>query len=175
VTRFDDLVCVFGEANAWPYHADERGLGDELVHWVARRAGTGETFEAIAAPARPLSPTTPFHTGLTERRLRAGGTHAALLDGFARFVRPSDVICSWGSYAPRLFEANGGVLPAAQLDLRAAAQKLTSEKLGSLEAYASRAGSPPSSPVLDGRAGIRLGLLAAILDAWRALARVDQG
>lgn len=168
-TRFDDLVCVVGEANAWPYHAAERGLGDELVHWVARRVGTGETFDLVAAPEQPLSPSTPFHTGLDEARLRAGGSRAALLAGFADFLRPTDVVCSWGSYTPRLFLGNGGTLPEPRLDLRTAAQRLTAEKLGPLEAYAARIAEPADAPLPDGRAGRRLGLLTAILYGWRRL------
>jgi DTW domain-containing protein YfiP len=167
--RFEDLVAVCGEANAWPYHADERGLGDEMVHWVARRVATGETFEMIAAPVRPLAPSTPFHTGLDEATLRGGGTHDELLAGFARFLRPTDVVCSWGPYSPRLYEATGGTLPEARIDVRAAAQKLTSKKLGSVEAYASRIAPPPSQPLPAGRAGSRLGMVTSILHAWRAL------
>ena len=166
--RFDDLVCIVGEANAWPYHAAERGLGDELVHWVARRIGTGETFDVVAAPEQALSPSTPFHTRLDEARLRGGGARADLLAGFAAFLRPTDLVCSWGSYTPRLFLASGGTLPEPRLDLRTAAQRLTAEKLGPLEAYAARF-EPPEGPLPDGRAGARLGMLASILYGWRKL------
>jgi hypothetical protein len=139
------------------------------VHWVARRAGSGDSFEAIAAPAQPLSPSTPFHTGLDESRLYAGGSRADLAAGFAAFLRPTDILCSWGPYAPRLFEASVGPLPAARLDLRAAAQRLVSAKLGSLEDYAARIAAPPDGRLPAGRAGLRLGLMARILESWRAL------
>jgi DTW domain-containing protein YfiP len=166
--RFDDLVCVVGEANAWPYRAAERGLGDELVHWVAHRPGSGEIFDVVAAPERPLAPSTCFHTGLAEPRLRGGGSRAALTAGFAGFLRPGDVLCAWGTYAPRLFEASVGPLPAARLDLRAAAQRMVAAKLGALEHYAA---SFPAAPGQwpDGRAGLRLGLMTAILYGWRRL------
>jgi DTW domain-containing protein YfiP len=166
--RFADLVCVVGEANAWPYRAAERGLGDELVHWVACRVATGERFEQVAAPERALSPSTPFHTGLDEARLRAGGSRAELAAGFADFLRPTDIVCAWGSYAPRLYEASVGPLPAARLDLRAAAQRLVAAKLGALEHHAGRY-EPAPGPWPDGRAGLRLGLMAAILYGWRRL------
>ena len=63
-TRWDDLVCVVGEANAWPYLDGAPQFPDELVHWVAERVATGERFDVVAAPAQPLSPSTSFHIGL---------------------------------------------------------------------------------------------------------------
>ena len=166
--RFADLVCVVGEANAWPYHAAERGLGDELVHWVAHRVASGETFDVVAAPGRPLSPSTPFHTGLDEARLRGGGSRADLAARFAAFLRPGDVLCSRGTYATRVFQASAGPLPAARLDVRAAAQRLVSAKLGALADYAARF-EPAPGPWPDGRAGVRLAELTAILYGWRRL------
>src|SRR4029079_5816870 len=71
--RFDDLVCVVGEANAWPYRGAPSRHPDELVHWVAYRVATGETFERIAAPAGPLSPSTAFHSAPPEQALPRGG------------------------------------------------------------------------------------------------------
>ena len=47
------LVCVHGEANAWPLRVPDHPP-PEIVHWLAWRAVTGETFEAIVAPRRPL-------------------------------------------------------------------------------------------------------------------------
>ncbi len=126
VDRFDDLVAVVGEANAWPYAA-ERSLTerspDELVHWVAERVATGERFEAIAAPTAALSPSTPFHSELSEAQLRAGGPRDELVAGFAGFVRDSDVCCAWWCYAFELMRgaAAGGAqaLPRELVDLRA--------------------------------------------------------
>src|SRR5690606_30087810 len=57
--RAGDLVCVYGEANAWPFGTPERAAGeDDLVHWVACRVSTGETFEAFVAPCGRLAPGT---------------------------------------------------------------------------------------------------------------------
>lgn len=167
--RHEDLVCVVGEANAWPTSGDERGLGHELVHWTARRVATGETFDVVAAPANPISPGTSSRIGVEETRLRAGVTRADLVAAFARFLRPTDVICSWGTYGPRLFEESGGALPAARLDLRAIARRLPGPKVGTFESYAARMGGepPPGSPA--DRAGRRLAMLVRVVDAWRAL------
>ena len=170
--RFADLVCVVGEANAWPYRAGVRApvneRSEELVHWVAVRPNTGERFEMIAAPHRALSPSTPFHTGLDEARLRAGGSLAELLDGFARFIRPSDIVAAWGHYAPNLFLSVGGTLPAERVDLRAAAQRLLHRRTGSLDRFAGSLGPTPA-PLAAGRAGGRLAALAQIVAAWRSV------
>jgi DTW domain-containing protein YfiP len=181
IDRFDDLVCVVGEANAWPYHAAddaesrgarghrdrERRSRDELVHWVAHRVATGETFELIVAPERPLSPSTSFHIELTEETLVAGASRAELAARFARFLRPSDLLCAWGHYGLDLAIASG-VAPVERLDLRAAAHRVANRKLGNLEDYAASLG-PPRAPLAPGRAGRRLAMLVQLVHAWRAI------
>ncbi|HSS02709.1 MAG TPA: tRNA-uridine aminocarboxypropyltransferase [Kofleriaceae bacterium] len=171
--RFDDLVCVVGEANAWPYRGDASRHPDELVHWVAHRLATGETFARIAAPVGPLSPSTAFHCGLSEDALRGGAPCADVVAAFARFTRPSDILCAWGHYGLDLVARSGGALRGERLDLRAHAARIANRKLGSLEAYAATlapSGSPLAAPapLADGRAGQRLALLVQIVRAWRA-------
>ena len=170
-TRFEHVVCVVAESNAWPYSGEKAGLRHELVHWVARRLATGETFDAVVAPQKPLAPSTVDRTGLSEERLRAGTPCAEALAAFGRFLRPGDVICSWGHYAPEVFEEAGGTLPAERIDLRATARRLSKEKAGRLEEYAGRiAPGATAAPLPDGRGGRRLGMLEAIVRAWRAMA-----
>jgi len=167
-TRFDDLVCVAGEANGSP---GEGARVDELIHWVARRVATGETFDVVAAPERPLSPRTPLHVELDEERIRRAAPRAELIAEFARFVRPTDVICSWGEYSTRLYESNGGALPADRVDVRAAARKFTGGKVGSFDAYGEKFGAAATeAPRPAGRAGRRVEALTRIVEAWRALA-----
>jgi DTW domain-containing protein YfiP len=169
-TRFDELVLVVGEANAWPYRdgpeAGRQGC-EELVHWTALRPSTGELFEQIAAPAGPLSPSTAFHADLPEEALRGGGSHADLIAAFGRFLRPTDIVGAWGEYGLSLFAAAGGALPA-QLDLRVVGQRLTHRKLRGIEAYAASLPAPLPSLPLAGRAGRRLAMLAKIVASWRA-------
>ncbi|MGH2897454.1 MAG: hypothetical protein ACRDMZ_02175, partial [Solirubrobacteraceae bacterium] len=171
--RFDDLVCVVGEANAWPYRGAASRYPDELVHWVAHRLATGETFARIAAPVGPLSPSTAFHSELSEDVLRGGAPCAEVVAAFARFTRPTDILCAWGHYGLDLVERSGGAPPGERLDLRAHAARIANRKLGSLEAYAatfavSDALPPAPAPLADGRAGRRLALLVQIVRAWRA-------
>jgi len=173
VDRFADLVLVVGEANAWPYDRESAGPraprvahADELVHWVALRPSTGELFEHLAAPRGALSPSTTFHTRLTEAQLRAAPSRAALYEAFARFSRPTDIIGAWGHYATNLFRESGGTL-GESIDLRATAQRLANKKLGSIEQFAAALGAP-RTPLADGRAGSRLAALAQIVEHFQS-------
>ena len=167
----DDLVLVFGDANAWPHGMPERRYGDELVYWVALRPSTGEQFTFVLGPRIPLSPDVPKHTGLSAETLAAGGGVGEMLTAFDRFLHPTDVVCSWGHHGLRLLKDLGGRLPGPYLDMQQAARDLTNEKVGSLELYSERMGLAPKPGHPPGRAGHRLGLLAAVLESWRALPR----
>lgn len=159
--RWEDLVCVVGEANAWPY-CGEQTPPSELVHWLAYRPSDGTLFDAIAAPRGALSPSTTFHTELTEAELAAGTSIENLVDQFAQFVRPSDVVCTWGYHASTMFVGHGGALPAERLDLRMLAQRYVQGKVGGLEQCAGDV-----EPLGPGRGGRRLAMLAALLRRWR--------
>lgn len=162
--RADDLVCVAGEANAWPYGSRERvlGHGDELVHWVARRLSTGETFDLVIAPRNPLSPPTATHVWLSQDVLTAGRSVAELRERWAAFVRGSDIVCSWGRYATALFVATGAALPAERLDLRQVARVYARGKVGTLEDFVARLGASITPPTGPGRASHRLSQIASI-------------
>ena len=164
--RYDDLVAVVGEANAWPYSAGTTSPRDELVHWVAYRLRDGAVFDMVARPERPLSPTTCFHTGLDEASLHAGAPRTDVFAQFAAFTRDTDIACAWGHYGPSLVVDAGGPLPRERIDLRAAAQRFTNKKLGTLDEFALSFG-PPRPPLAAGRAGQRLAMLVQILEAWR--------
>jgi DTW domain-containing protein YfiP len=168
--RFDDLVCVVGEANAWPYRAGAASPPEELVHWVAHRVTTGQTFDVIARPEHALSPSTTFHTELAEDDLRRGVARAELFARFAAFCRPTDLLCAWGTYSHDLAIGSGGALPATRIDLRASARRIAQRKLGSLEVYAATMSRTPAPhPWPPGRAGRRLAMLVDIVRTWHAL------
>ena len=171
--RADDLLCVVGEANAWPYRSAERGDGhpDELVQWVAFRPSTGETLDVIARPRYPLAPSTPRHVRLAEDELLSGGPLAEVTDRFAAFARERDVVCSWGRYATRLFAASGGALPSTRIDLRQTARALMKAKVGTIEDFLARVGLDAQPSPARGRAGVRAGQIAAIAAHFCALAR----
>ncbi len=164
--RAHDLVCVYGEANAWPFGTKERAAGeDELVHWVACRVATGETFEAFVAPRGALAPATAHHAEVDAARIVQGLGHEALLEAWSRFVRPGDVVCSWGRYTADLFTRTGGELGIERVDLRRAARQFANARLGTIEAYADHVGAAPSAPLGQGRAGRRLAQMVSIVKA----------
>jgi DTW domain-containing protein YfiP len=163
-SRWDDLLCVAGEANSWPYREGKPTRPTELVHWLAYRPSDGSLFDAIARPRGDLAPSTEFHSELAESELVAGMPVEQLVERFAAFVRPRDVVCAWGDYAPALFTAHGGVLPAEELDLKLIAMNYAQRKVGGLERCAGEA-----TPLAAGRGGRRLAMLAALLHSWRAV------
>jgi len=152
----DRLVCVSGEANAWPYHEGESSPPDELVQWVAHRLATGERFEAVIAPRQRLAPSTTSHTQLSEERLAAGETFAHFAERWRAFLREDDVVCAWGHYARRLLLEDGGYLPSAYLDLRRSLGDNLRMKAGSIDDVGARIGLVPSPPMGEGRGGERL-------------------
>jgi DTW domain-containing protein YfiP len=163
---FGDLVCVVGEANAWPYKKSATHQPDEIVQWVAMRPATGERFEQVAAPQNALSPNTTFHTRLAEETLAGAGPRAELFAAFAEFTRPGDVIAAWGHYGPNLYRECGGTL-TPHLDLRALCQRLVNKKFGTLEDAAASVGAP-NEPLGMGRGGVRLAALVQLVEHWRA-------
>jgi hypothetical protein len=171
-----DVVCVVGEANAWPYRLREDGLGydDELVHWSAVRLSSGETFERVVAPASELAPRTTSHVELSEARLREGGTLASLVRDFRGFMRDTDIVGYWGHYAAALFMASGGWLPERRVDLRAASRDFGRARVGTLEEHTARLGVTVSPLDVLGRAGRRLGQLRAVTEHYRDIARACQ-
>jgi DTW domain-containing protein YfiP len=170
LARFEDLVCVTAESNAWPHDAPQRA-DDELVRWVAVRPATGERFDELVAPAGALAPGTTRHSELDESALRAGLARDELVARFAAFSRPGDVVCSWKRHGVSLWVGAGGDPPREWIDLRAVAHRLAKRKLGGLESYAASLGidEATTAPLGRGRAGRRLALLARIVAAWRAL------
>lgn len=168
--RYEDLVLVCADANAWPYGAPEREFGDELVSWAACRPSTGESISLLIAPRKPVAPDVPCYTGIPLERLRAGGTVEAFLRDFGVFARPTDVIASWGFHAMRLFKDTGGAFPWGYLDLRSAARAVANGKVGTLERYAAGQGVETARAASESRAERRVEVMSALLANWRALA-----
>jgi DTW domain-containing protein YfiP len=161
--RARDLVCVHAEANAWPYGTPERASNpEELVQWAATRPATGESFEAFVAPVHALCDKTSWHLGVDAGTILGGATREALRDRWAQFLRPDDVVCGWGSHPLALFEAAGGLLPDARVDVRLAARVFTHEAVGTMDAFRERIGIEPAPRAGAGRAGARLATLAAV-------------
>ncbi|MBX3204955.1 MAG: DTW domain-containing protein [Labilithrix sp.] len=179
--RFSDVVCVAGEANAWPYtmRAANPAYTDELVQWAAHRPATGETMAFVVAPRGDVAPGTTLHTRLDEATLRAGGTLDELHARWRAFVRDSDVVCSWGRYETSLFAAAGGWAPKEQLDLRHVARDVARGTVGSLADYHERlirerpdhdhARGAELLARVPGRAGHKLRAIGDVIASFTAL------
>ncbi|MBI3182500.1 MAG: DTW domain-containing protein [Myxococcales bacterium] len=192
VSRWPDLVAVYAEANAHAAGSAASGPA-ELVQLVATRLASGARFEVFIAPRRQLAEGTPFHLAVPASRLLAGEDIGSAMARWASFVRPADLLCTWGSYPLDLLRAEGAPEREA-LDVRLAVARRLSRRTGGVEqaasllaggmsASSSQAGPRPpaarAAPPNDtraagrdvlwaaGRAGRRI---AALEDVLRALA-----
>jgi hypothetical protein len=146
----------------------------ELVQWSARRLGSGETFNGIAAPRNPLAPSTSSHTLLSPELLASGMRMPELLDRWRAFVRETDVLCSWGHYAASLFAKAGGYLPGVRLDLRQLARVVAKGRVGTLEGFAQKVDAVVLEAGVPGRAGPRLGHVSSIATHFIGLAKAER-
>jgi DTW domain-containing protein YfiP len=168
------LLCVGAEANAWPY---DRARGaqphpHELVQWLALRPHEDAHFEALLAPRLPLARSPLVHARLDAAELRAGQSLGTFLAAWRSFLRPEDVICSWGVYGAQLLEREGATLPGPLLDLRKVAGDYLKRRPGSLEELV-RELALPWQPRGRGRGGERLGMLAAATRFFATAARAQ--
>ena len=161
------LVCIQGEANAWPARAVGRPE-PEVVHWVAHRPATGETYEAVVAPRQLLAPSTSKHVALSEERLRAGGSVESWHRSWRAFMQPGDLLVQWGHYYSALAAGNGLALSEEAIDLRPEVSQILKRRLRSLEDCLAGLALPPAVPDLPGRGGRRLAALVDVVKALRA-------
>lgn len=171
VERALDLVVAYGEANAWA-KGSPLADGAEIVHWVAERVVSGERFEALIAPRRPLSPSFPLHTRLSTEEALGGETFAAFRRRWAEFSREGDLLVGWGFYASERLAAEGVTLPD-RLDLRALARRQLRKKTGEVGACARELGASVGTSWARGRAGERLSAAVAVTRALLGAAGVQ--
>ena len=164
VLRGRELVVVFGEANAWPMCDPERPQPDapELVQLVAERIGTGERFERLLKPIRPLGPRVPLHLDLTAEQIGLADERALVIAAWKKFIRPGDLQLGWGSFCRDLLELEGAT-PDDFLNLRSVLARLVDGPPGSVEALAQAQGA--ELPEGRGRAMRRLVSLAFVTRA----------
>ena len=166
--RSADLVCVHGEANAWPCRHPER-TAPEIVHWLARRLPSGETFESVMAPRGRLAPSTCHHIRLSAAVLAAGESWGAFAARFHDFLRPRDVLVSWGHFPLATLAQDGWQLEHERLDARAIAGNALRRRTGAVEECAEAMHVGKVTPWAQGRGGARLASLCAVVErlgAW---------
>lgn len=165
--RREDLVIAVGEANGYPYDAEPR-YREELVHLVAMRLSTGEVFDHFASTTAPLHPSTARHLLVPEPLLADAPPVGTLVEAWRSFLRPSDVICGWGTHTFRLLQETCGESSLARLDLRGTAGGLRRGAPGSMDEFGGWLGASPLASFGRGRAGQRAAELGGILTALLA-------
>ncbi|MFO0581963.1 MAG: tRNA-uridine aminocarboxypropyltransferase [Anaeromyxobacter sp.] len=172
-----DVVAIYAEANAGASGgAPDGSTGEpELLQLVAERPATGERFEAVIAPRRPLGPGVATHLELPAGRLLAGEPAAEALARFARFVRPGDLYCGWGPYALGLLRAEGA--PVVDFaDVRLACARVLGRRPGGAEQAVRLLGRPELPPQAGpGRALRRLACLVEVQRRLVARSRAAAG
>lgn len=174
------LLCLVGEANAWPY---DRALAEpphphELVQCLAAGLDRERSFEQLIAPRLPLSRSPMEHALLDEEELLRGEPLERARAAWASFVRPDDVLCVWGHHALGLMQRDGMPLPERRIDVREVARDHLKSRVGTPEQLVERLGLA-WQPIGRGRGGRRLGMLVAIV-RWlvaeaRTSTRMDAG
>jgi DTW domain-containing protein len=156
------LVCVVAGANCWPSGTPRRPEGEpgELAHLVAVR-GTGEVLDVLERPAE-LAPRTAEHLELPAELLDAAPARA-VRTSWLDFVRPDDVVVTWGTHALEVLERAGLDVPEHRVDVRRVARAITNGRAGALEQFCNVV------PRVSARG--RTGRRAALLDAWAAIRR----
>ena len=160
------LVCVQGEANAWARN-DPRRQDPETIHWLAHRPATGESFESVIAPRRPLAPATHQHVGLPAARIEAGMTAQRWHDDWRRFARPEDVLVTWGDFYRGLATTDGLPLATESIDLRVEVTRALRRRVGTVDDAVTSVQAAPMTLGFDGRGGRRLDALVSLLHGLR--------
>ena len=160
--RPGDVVAVYAGSNGLPLGTGPDGAG-ELIQLVALRPATGDRFEALVAPRRPVEPGVALHLELPEARFLGGEPVAAALARFEAFLKPEDLWVGWGPYAIALLRAEGAPLRDFA-DLRLACARALGRRPGGVEQAVRLLGREELPPALgEGQAGRRLACLAEVL------------
>ena len=160
------LIVVFAESGRPGGHADRER---ELLHWVAARVDSGETFEAIIKPrGGPPTDEHLLHLGIPLADLDAGVDILAAKERFAEFCGPAPIAAwtettlTWGAtILPRPFQ---------KVLLKHNYCNIRQRSSGYLEDVVSREGLTPVSIPCRGRAGSRLANALAVA-RWLRQAR----
>jgi DTW domain-containing protein len=153
----------------------------EIVHWLAWRPATGDTFEAIIKPRRALAPSATTQVRLDAATLAAGESWDAFTARWAAFLRADDVACAWGRFPLDTLAREGASLPEARLDARVAASGLLGARAGTSEDCARRLEqqtdeqtgeqkievppAPEGAVMAPGRGGVRMAAFCRVVAA----------
>jgi DTW domain-containing protein YfiP len=161
-TNLSRIVCVHGEANAWPLR-HPAWQPAEIVHWLAHRLSTNESYQALLQPRRIMAPSVLRHLGLGPADLAEGMDVAAWKRSWAAFRRPDDLLVFWGNFPRDVAALDDLDLGAQVIDLRSESSQWFHRKAGPVEAMAALVGASIGDSVGVGRGGHRLANLLGIV------------
>jgi hypothetical protein len=102
------------------------------------------------------------HSELSEERLATGATVAEAGRAWAAFLRPGDLVVTWGAYYTAMAESDG--LTVGELvDLRAGVSQMLRRRVGTIEDCAGSLRAAPAALAADGRGGRRLAALVGLV------------
>lgn len=169
------VVCLEGEANAWPRSTEATPYPpDEIIHVTAQRLDGTATFDAMARPTHVPSPSTPTHVRLSRDAIVSAPPRAAFLAHLSDYLRPDDVLVTWGCYALRVLSGEPIALPAHRIDLRRQLTLASNQRSGAIADVLARRGLVEGAPRGRGRAGARLAALVTLVEALREDAVVSR-
>lgn len=148
---------------------DAPGSARELLHWVAARIDTGETFEAVIRPERePPSDEHLFHMDITRAELDAGEPVDAARSRFEAFAPAGTPFASW---TPTTLAWGKAMLPETfeHTLLKASYCNKVQRNSGLLEDVVEREGLTLPALPCRGRAGRRLANALAVARWLRTL------
>ena len=154
---FERLVFLYVEAGPRPEPRP-------LLHVVAERRRTGESFERLIdpGPSMPGECMLGF-TGLTRAELSSGISPAALREALEGFLEPDDLLAAWNASTGDLLAARTGFRRTITL-LKPAYRKSRSGGVGSLDDIVRREGLSPKRPPFRGRSASRLANARAVAE-----------
>ena len=166
---YDPRILVCYAETSPPEPDDAPGTERELLHWVAARVDTEETFEALIRPERSTpSDEHLFHMDIARADLESG---EALPDARARFARFAPAGTPFASWTPTTLAWGKPVLPSTfeHTMLKASYCNKLQRNSGLLEQVVEREGL--ALPKIDcrGRAGRRLANALAVARWLRTL------
>jgi DTW domain-containing protein YfiP len=158
-------VLLFAEANSHGAQTRVPGV-PEVLHVVGVRPSTGERYEAVLRPRRPLGSETSRNLGISPEELLAGEEVAPALARLNAFLssKKGTQLVMWGPYARDLL-ANEGEPSHGFVDLRALAVRALGRRPGGIPGSAEKLGVTTTTPAARGRAGRMMMQLEGIYGA----------
>lgn len=154
------FVILAAEANAHRRNSSIPG-NPELIQLAAFRPSDNSGFQSFLTPRRPLAPSAHLHLEVTRDAILHGEPVPQALARWNSFLRPEDILLTWGPFALELLAGEAWSPSRPPIDLRIIAAHRLKRRPGTPEAAATAVHALPIPSPAPGRAGRTLAALAA--------------